>query len=44
MSGNAAREIPFGHEWLLGQELVAMSDDAIKRLDQGRSEAPTPAA
>ena len=35
---------PFGHEWLLGQELVAMSDDAIKRLYEARSEAPTPAA
>ena len=26
---------PFGHEWLLGQELVPMSDEEIKQLYEG---------
>lgn len=35
---------PFGHEWLLGQEIVAMSDHDIKRLYEGASASQTPAA
>ncbi len=26
---------PFGHEWLLGQQIVPMSDDEIKRIYEG---------
>ena len=32
---------PFGHEWLLGQQIVPMSDDEIKRIYEGTGKMST---